>query len=245
MRLARLPLALTLLGVLSLPARAGLFDDEEARQRVERLREQTNARLDKLEASQQGQLDLFNQIEALRAEVAKMRGQIESLSFELESAQKRQKDFYVDLDNRLRRLESQPAEEAKPAEAAAPDPASETRAYESALNLFKSGKYKDSAAAFESFIKSYPNGGFLPSAHYWAANSHYQLRNFNRASELYRKVAANWGNDAKAPDALLGLSTCQQETGDAKAAQKTLESLVAKYPSSPAADIAKQRLKKR
>ena len=232
-----------LLGAASLPARAGLFDDDEARQRIEQLRGQTNARLEKLEASQQGQLDLLNQIEALRAEVAKMRGQIESLTFELESAQKRQKDFYVDLDNRLRRLESQPAEEAKPA-AAASDPATETRDYESALNLFKTGKYKDSAAAFDSFIKNHPNGSFLPSAHYWAANSHYQLRNFNRASDLYRKVAVSWSNDAKAPDALLGLSTCQQETGDTKAARKTLESLVAKYPSSPAADIAKQRLKK-
>lgn len=257
MRCARLPLALILLGALSMPACAGLFDDDEARARIEQLRNQTNSRLENLESTQRNQLEFSNQIEALRAELAKLRGQVEVLTFDLESAQKRQRDFYVDLDNRLRKLEAPPAgDEAKPAAgagtpppataAAAPaDPAAETRDYESALNLFKAGKYKESAAAFTSFIKAHPGGTYLASAHYWAANSFYQLRDFGKAADHYLKVSSGWSGDPKAPDALLGLSNCQQETGNAKAARTTLESLVAKYPSSPAADIARQRLKKK
>jgi tol-pal system protein YbgF len=257
MRHARLPLALILLGAASVPAHAGLFDDDEARARIEQLRAQTNSRLENLEATQRNQLEISNQIEALRAELAKLRGQVEVLTFDLESAQKRQRDFYVDLDNRLRKLESSPAaEESKPgaaggaspsagASSAPADPAAETRDYESALNLFKAGKYKESAGAFTSFIKAYPGGNYLASAHYWAANSFYQLRDFGKAADHYLKVSNGWSNDPKAPDALLGLSNCQQETGNAKAARTTLESLVAKYPSSPAADIARQRLKKK
>ena len=50
-------------------------------------------------------LELHSQIESLRLDLNRLRGQIEVLVNENELAQKRQRDFYVDLDNRLRRLE--------------------------------------------------------------------------------------------------------------------------------------------
>ncbi|SEO08962.1 tol-pal system protein YbgF [Nitrosospira multiformis] len=50
-------------------------------------------------------LELHNQIESLRLDLNRLQGQIEVLVNENELAQKRQRDFYVDLDNRLRRLE--------------------------------------------------------------------------------------------------------------------------------------------
>lgn len=226
----------------ALPARAALFDDDEARKRVEALRAEVNARMDKLEAASRGQIALANEIEALKAELAKLRGQIEVLSNEIESTQKRQKDFYVDLDNRLRKLET-PAAEAKPAETKpASDPAAETRDYEAALGLFKSGKHKDALNAFLGFIKAYPASPFLPSAHYWAGSGHYQLGEYRKSIEHFAKLVATWPEDAKAPDALLGQANCQQESGDAKGAKKTLETLVAKYPDSAAAKVARQRL---
>ena len=226
----------------ALPARAALFDDEEARKRIEALRTEVNARMDKLEAASRGQIELANQIEALKQEVAKLRGQIEVLANEIESTQKRQKDFYVDLDNRLRKLEAPPAE-TKPAEAKpASDPAAETRDYEAALGLFKSGKHKDALGAFLNFIKAWPASPFLPSAHYWAGSAHYQLGEYKKAIELFGKLVAAWPDDVKAPDALLGEANCLQESGDAKGARKALETLVAKYPASGAAAVAKQRL---
>ena len=47
---------------------------------------------------------------------------------------------------------------------------------------------------------------------------------------------------AKAPDAMLSISSAQDAMNDRKGAQKTLEDLVAKYPTSGAAASAKQRL---
>ncbi|PTR14163.1 tol-pal system protein YbgF [Nitrosospira sp. Nsp2] len=96
---------------------AGLFDDEEARKQIASqqaliadLRNQVqalDARIIKLDEalSSQPLLDLHNQIEALRLELNKLQGQIEVLGNESELTQKRQKDFYIDLDDRLRRLE--------------------------------------------------------------------------------------------------------------------------------------------
>jgi len=67
-------------------------------------------------------LDLFREIEQLKAELAKMRGQMEVLANGIEVSQKRQRDFYVDLDTRLRRLETPPVAPV-PSTGAAPEPA--------------------------------------------------------------------------------------------------------------------------
>jgi tol-pal system protein YbgF len=235
--------ALMVLGAA--PAHA-LFDDDEARARIDQLRRETSARFDKLESAQRGQIELANQIEALRQDIARLRGQMEVAVHELDQLQKRQKDFYVDLDVRLRKLEQAAVEatarHAEPPAAPKKDAAAEARDYEAALNLFRSGKFKESAAAFEALIAAHPNGDFQSNAHYWLGNSLFQQKDFKRASEAFNKVLLGWPSDSKAPDALLGLANSQQELGDAKAARASLEALVARYPDSPAAQKAKPRL---
>lgn len=249
----RLLPTVSLLALLAaaLPARAGLFDDTEARNQIINMRNDYNARFDKLEAAARSQLELANQIEQLKAEIARLRGQIEVLTYDSEATQKRQKDFYVDLDNRLRRLEAPPpaAAEGAPETAAAPkapavDPAVETRDYEAALNQLKAGKYRDAMAAFEAFIKTHPASTFLPSAYFWAGSAALQIKEVASATHHFKQVVNNWPDDPKAPDALLGLANCQQSMGDDKAMRKSLETLVQKYPASAAAKTAKQRLGK-
>jgi len=109
--------AFVALALFTAPARAALFDDEEARKRIEatnqrlaQLQKQFEDRLAALESQlkAQGLIELFNQVELLKADAARLRGQMEVLSYELTEAQKRQRDLYVDLDSRLRRMESAP-----------------------------------------------------------------------------------------------------------------------------------------
>ena len=87
------------------PAQAGLFSDDDARKQIQQL----EARMLKLEAAAEQQtkslLDLLGQIEVLNGEIRKLRGQNEELMHGLQDAEKREKDFYVDLDTRLRRFE--------------------------------------------------------------------------------------------------------------------------------------------
>jgi tol-pal system protein YbgF len=112
----RFAFALVLVLVAAAPlAHAALFDDEEARKRIEatnqRLTQVQRAiedRISALEVKVQSIVDLGNQMELLRGDFAKLRGNIEVLNYELEQAQKRQRDLYVDLDSRLRRLETAP-----------------------------------------------------------------------------------------------------------------------------------------
>jgi len=99
-------------------AHAALFDDEEARRRIEatnqrvmQMQRQLEDRLALLEqqAKSGGLADLGTQLQLLQGDLAKLRGQIEVVTYELEQSQKRQRDLYVDLDSRLRKIEASPA----------------------------------------------------------------------------------------------------------------------------------------
>ncbi|MDP3512736.1 MAG: tol-pal system protein YbgF [Sulfuritalea sp.] len=244
---ARLLAALLLTAATALPAQAGVFDDEEARSRIEQLREQLRGGVDELgkraDTLSRNQMDFSNQVEAIKADIAKLRGQIEVLSYELEAAQKRQKDFYVDLDNRLRKLEQPPAEAKM--EPPKPDPALETAAYEAALANLKSGKFKEAAAAFLAFIKTYPNSSLAASAHYWGGYAHAQARDHAGAAELFGKFADGWPKDDRAPDAMASRVASLDALKDWKGSRAALEQLAERYPNSDAGKKAKLRLKKK
>jgi len=230
-------------------ARAGLFDDEDARKDIAALRVQVGAnqkaaeeRLARIETLLQDRsIELAKLIDELKQDLARMRGQIEVQSNQIETLDRRQKDLYVDLDARLRKLEASAQAQEKQA-ASAPDPLAEGKAYEAALNQFKLGNYQSSVAAFQNFLATYPNSQQLSSAQYWIGNAYYALRDYKTAIAAQQKVLASWPDSAKAPDALLNIASCQAEMGEAKAARETLQALLKKYPGTQAAEQAKQRL---
>ena len=237
-------------------ASAGMFDDEEARKAVAALRVQVETnqkaaeeRLARIETGlarieilvQDRSIDLARQIDELKQDLARMRGQIEVQANQVETLDRRQKDLYVDLDARLRKLEASAQAQEKQA-AAAPDPAAEGKAYEAALNQFKLGNYQASVAAFQSFLATYPDSQQVSSAQYWIGNAYYALRDYKTAIAAQQKVLTSWPNSAKAPDALLNIASSQAEMGDTRAARETLQALLKKYPGTQAADQAKQRL---
>lgn len=249
---------------------AGLFSDEEANKKIQtltlenqKLQQDLKAldeRVGKLDGQlrSQGLLDLVQQVEALKAELARVRGQTEVNSHAVETAEKRQRDLYVDLDNRMRKLErvgDAPTAATPPATsaaAAAPvaatsasglaDSAGENRAYESAFNLFKIGNYQAAIAGFQSFLKTYPASPLAANAQYWIGNSYSALRDYKSAIANQQKLISVYPASPKVPDAMLNMASSQVELGDKDTARRTLEDIVAKYPVSPAADSARKRL---
>ena len=252
--LARALLAAAL-AATALPSFAQLFDDNEARRRIELLRQSVEAnqrsleeRLTKIEGAatdRSALLELSTQLQAIRDDTARMRGQLEVLANQIDTADKRQKDLYVDIDTRLRKLEQPPKDAAapdKPPADAAAVPAAETKGYEAALNQFKLGNYPLAISAFQGFLVTYPASKLAASAQYWIGNAHFAQRDYKQAIAAQQKLLASWPDDGKAPDAMLNIATSQEALGDRRGAQKTLEALLAKYPGTPAASSAKQRL---
>ena len=229
-------------------ARAGMFDDEEARKAIAALQSQVEAnqksveeRLAKIEKlAQDRAIDLSGQLDELKQDMARLRGQIEVQTHRIETLDRRQKDLYVDLDARLRKLEE--AAKAQEKQASTADPVAEGKAYEAALNQFKLGNFQAAIAAFQGFLASYPESKQVPSAQYWVGNAYYALRDYKAAIAAQQKVLDSWPDSAKAPDALLNIASCQAEMGQTRTARETLQQLMKKYPGTQAADQAKQRL---
>lgn len=240
------------------PVRAGLLSDDEARQQVQ----QVGARVSVLEdtAKQQAEtdkqqthtlLDLQSQIDALNAQLRSIQGRDEELAHGLQDAEKRQKDFYLDLDTRLRHFETAEAAAAasavqagKTADAAADgdNVAVENRAYEAAHTLFKAGKYQDAAAALQDFLKKFPDSVYVPNAGYELGSAYSELKDYPNAMAAYRVVTAKYAFSPKAPDAMLGIASCQQKLKAVDSARKSLRLLISKYPDSEAAKEARKRL---
>jgi tol-pal system protein YbgF len=259
-------------GVLAAaPAAAGLFDDEIARKqiadqqkRVDELRQQSDgmaARLGKIEedAKSQPVLALASEIEKLRDEMRSLRGQIELLGNNIEGVSKRQRDMYVDLDQRLRRFEQPgaaiaPSTGAAPAAAAAEAPKTaaaastatvgvdENETYERAQGQRRIGNYQGAITAFQGFVAKYPKSTLAPRAQYWIGDSYFNMRDFKNAIASQQKLVASYPDSASVPDALLNIASSQLEAGDTANARKTMDSLIARYPSSEAAEKARRRV---
>lgn len=67
--------------------------------------------------------------------------------------------------------------------------------YSAAENLYAAGKYSNARQSFTQYLQQYPNGIFVNKAHYYAGESHYQLKEYNDALTEYAAVLANPWND--------------------------------------------------
>ncbi len=232
-----------LAAVVALPmtARAGMFDDDDARKAILDLRNKVEA-LQKDVASKSDKnsaLSLSDQNDQLRQDVARLRGQLEVLTNELANTQQRQKDFYVDLDSRLAKLEPQKVNvDGKEVSV----DVNEQKYYDAALNIFKGGDYKGAGSAFGDFLKRYPQSGYAASAQYWLGNSLYAQRDYKGAIAAQQIVVKNYPDNPKVADALLNIASSYTELKDKASARKSLETLIAKYPDSPAAQTGKERM---
>lgn len=223
----------------SFQAHAALFGDDEARKAILELRAKTDALQKNSDNTSSGLLDLSNQNESLRQEIARLNGRIEELNNTLNTEQQRQKDFYTDLDGRLRKLEPQNVTvDGKDALVGQ----SEQHDYDNAFALFKAGDYKNSGTAFANFIQRYPQSAYAPSAQYWIGNAYYSQGSYRDAIAAQQALLKKYPNNVKGPDAMLNIGSSYIALKEIKNAKKILKELVAQYPNAPAAQTAKERL---
>lgn len=218
----------------------------------ERARQALEKRLADMESAEKTRtVDLLTQMDRLNAELNNLRGQVEVGNHQIEQAQQRQRDLYADTDGRLRKLEggaapsgaAPQAPDAGTAPTAAPaTDAAELKSYEAAHELFKAGKYKESAEAFDNFLAQYPSGKYASNAQYWLGYAHFSQKNYKAAISSQQKLLHEHPDSPKIPDALYNIANSQIQLGDLDAAKQTLRSLLENFPSSEVAPLAKKRL---
>lgn len=229
----------------------------------------TSDRLDLLERRVARITDITLQLDEMRRENRELRGQVESLGYEIEQLKRKQRDLYLDIDQRLSGGQGStgkpPAAASDTGEAAAGSPAAvESRTppprpvtgstnrkkieaeYKAAYDLLspQNKRYEDAAKAFTTFLKKYPHDQLAPNAQYWLGEAHYVSQHNAEALQAFEQVVNKYPDSTKAPGALFKIGRLQQAAGKNAAARKSFEKVLKDYPDSPAAGLARHRLKR-
>ena len=229
-------------------------------------------RLELLERRVNRITDLTLQFDEVRREIRELRGQVENLGYEIEQLKRKQRDIYLDIDQRLGA--AQPGADLAPAPtpavtgqpqapvgAAAPAPVmvskppgaapatevdrAQIRAeYQAAYDLLspQQKRYREAATAFAAFVVKYPHDELTPNAQYWLGEAHYVSQQNDQALEAFEKVVNRYPESTKAPGALFKIGRLQQAAGNLQAARASYQKVLTDYPSAPAAGLARQRL---
>jgi tol-pal system protein YbgF len=240
--------------LLAWPARAALFDDDEARRAILELRQrvqqmdQANARQDAENAKSNAQL-----LEQIRCSAQRARAQRPDQSLRGEIARpwhrraadarpgrdvQRRRKTSRRASRRIRKLE--PMKVGRWPEFMA-DP-EEKRQFEDALVILRNGDFDKAAVAFGGFLRRYPASGYADSARFWQGNALYGKRDYKEAIVSFRALVNNAPDHLRAPEALLAVANCQVETKDTKGARATIAELIKTYPKSEAAAAGRERL---
>lgn len=210
-------------------------------------------------------IELAGQIDELRNETQLLRGEIETLQFQNDNAGERQAALYQDLDARLQSLETnqvqtveqlrqtvsrveqtqQQVEDVNNQIASPPIPiGSDQDNYNAAFDLIQSRRYDEAAAAFESFLRTFPDSPLADNAQYWLAETYYVQRQFADALPQFQRVLDDYPQSAKLPDALLKIGYCNYELKNFDAAREALEQVSRQFPDTTAARLAVQRIER-
>ncbi|MDT7836250.1 tol-pal system protein YbgF [Aquabacterium sp. OR-4] len=238
-------------------ARAGLLEDEEARKaildlrsrfqasedgarsRAEQLQQAATQLTDQVQQLRRSLLDLNTQLEAQKAENAKLRGGQEQLTRELAELQKRLKDASQALDERLRTVEPQKvALDGKEFVVEA----HERRAHDQAMAVLRTGDFDKAVVAINGFMQRFQASGYGDSLRFWLGNAYYGQKNYKDAIAAFRALVNAAPTHVRAPEALLAVANCQIEMKDSRGARKTIDDLVKAYPTSEAAAAGKERV---
>ena len=215
-------------------------------------------------------LDLFQRVDELADEISQLRGELEIQSNDLSGIKKRQRELYLDIDRRLRDLENSATSQSStvdPAQIPASGTAStvapvvapgvntgqaaqpnttassaEKKAYQTAFEALKEGRYKKAKASFKNFLKTYPNSIYAGNSQYWLGEANYVTRNFEQGIIEFKQVVAKYPNSAKVPDAMLKLGYTYYELKQYDQAKATLQELRNRFPKSAAFRLAGKRL---
>jgi tol-pal system protein YbgF len=243
-------LAGLILALASSMSHAQLFSDSDARKAILELRERIAAMekalqlkdaelTARLDTAQRSQLDMANQNELMRQEIAKLRGQVEALANEVSTLQKRNRDLYTDLDARLKKFE--PSSVTIDGRAATVD-RDEQSAYDAALAQFRSGDFRASIASFQQFLARYPSSAYAPAAQYFVGSAYFGLKDYKASIAANQVIVNRYKDSPRAPEALLSIADSQLQLADKRAANQTLTRVIKEYPDSEAAVLAKERL---
>jgi len=209
-------------------------------------------RIIRLERLMEQQSEIFLRLQKLQDEVRSIRGELEVQGYKLEKIQRRQREIYRDLDDRIGKLEraTEKTTLSGDAEGSATEPdiaagMEEQQAYQQAFGHLRKLEYPEAVSGFAEYLKRYPEGRYAAKAQYWLGEIRYVRGAYQQAITEYRKLIERYPDNAKVPEAMLKIGLSYQELGKRTAARKQFSELIVRFPDSPEAEEARKYLKKK
>ncbi|HKM98739.1 MAG TPA: cell division protein CpoB [Buttiauxella sp.] len=222
--------------------------------RVTQLERISNAHSQLLTQLQQQLSDNQNDIDSLR-------GQIQESQYQLNQVVERQKQILLQIDSLGSGAAAGQAADAADQGAAtttAPDASAEAAApaaaapvqggdansdYNAAIAMVQDKSREDEAiAAFQSFIKKYPDSTYQPNANYWLGQLNYNKGKKDDAAFYFASVVKNYPKSPKAPDAMFKVGVIMQDKGDTAKAKAVYQQVIKQFPNTDGAKQAQKRL---
>jgi tol-pal system protein YbgF len=119
---------------------------------------------------------------------------------------------------------------------------SPTRMYQEAFGDFAAGQYTVAITGFEQFIRAFPRSEMADDAQLYIGESHYMERRYGDAVSAYNAVIQNYPAGDQVPQALYKRGQAQQQLGQIDAARASWQLVLDKFPNSPEAGLARNRL---
>jgi len=125
-------------------------------------------------------------------------------------------------------------------ESAKPDP---KQLYDTAYLDITRGNYDLAIAGFREFLKAYPSSSLADNSQYWIGEGFYAQKKYSEALAEFELVISKYPNQDKAAAAYYKAGLCQKELGNKNAARENWQILSKKFPRSPEAGLAQDRMK--
>lgn len=194
-----------------------------------------------LDARNQMQFDIQQQLSQLQREMNTLTGTIEKQNHKIEQIQTRQRELYQEIDSKLTQPVAVEPEQPSTAEDAAP--ADEKQAYQGAVKLvLQDKKYDEAISAFQAFIQTYPDSSYAANAHYWLGQLLFNAQQHEAAKKEFDIVATKYTDSTKRAEALLKSGIIAEYLGNKSEAVTLYELVISEYQGSSSANLAEPRL---
>jgi TolA-binding protein len=177
--------------------------------------------------------------EALQKELADCRSEnlgLKQQTARLEQENKAAATRAADLESQLAALKaSVPPPRPKPV-------VRDARAgYESAITLFRSRNYADAASTLQSILESGAPADLEDNCNYWLGECAYAMKDYGGALEFFTKVFT-FASSEKKDDAQMMIANVYLAQGDRPRAKAEYQKLLDRFPASPYAKRAREKM---
>jgi tol-pal system protein YbgF len=242
--------------MLASPALAVNKDIERLQIQVADLQRQMN---DLMRMAEDNQVEMRRLNESLADQNAVLKKQVQDRRVQdenLQSALRDVLDRMSELGERMQALSVAPAAAAPMAGSSGPpgtEPAGTLPAptvagppprelYSQAYADYARGNYDVAIQGFTEYLRNYPSTDFSDNAQYWIGESHYGKKAWADAIAAWDALFREYPASDKLPDARVKKGMALEKLGRRQVALREYRLVIDRYPNSPAARIARERL---